>query len=239
MSDLQARLLRAIEEQHAAEDRLLAATTVQDRTAVGTFERWSLRDNVAHMAHWRSGLAGLVGRRRAGILDDVEKLDELEDAVNAEVHATWRDRPWEEVTTAAAAGFDAGLDELRAWDDAALDSEWSEGLTVAGRVLQNSLWHATHLATWLQERGAGPAARELIHGIGDRVISVDGSPRARGTATYNVACFDALAGDRTSALAGLATAFAQRPELAEWAPEDSDLASLQDDPDFLSLLAAR
>ena len=50
---------------------------------------------------------------------------------------------------------------------------------------------------------------------------------------YNVACFEALAGRREDALEHLRRAYDLAPEkVSEWAPEDSDLDSIRDDPAF-------
>jgi quercetin dioxygenase-like cupin family protein len=52
---------------------------------------------------------------------------------------------------------------------------------------------------------------------------------------YNLACLEALAGNREQALASLRRAFELRPELSEWTRADDDLASLRDDPEFQAL----
>jgi Flp pilus assembly protein TadD len=53
---------------------------------------------------------------------------------------------------------------------------------------------------------------------------------------YNVACMHARQGERAQALRALEQAFSLQPSLTESAPEDPDLASLYDDPEFQALL---
>jgi hypothetical protein len=53
---------------------------------------------------------------------------------------------------------------------------------------------------------------------------------------YGLACVDALSGRRDDALSWLTNAFSSRPQLREWAREDSDLESLHDDPGFRALV---
>lgn len=53
-----------------------------------------------------------------------------------------------------------------------------------------------------------------------------------GRVLYNVACAEALLGDRDTALEHLARATELEPESREWAREDDDLESLRDDPRF-------
>ncbi len=55
---------------------------------------------------------------------------------------------------------------------------------------------------------------------------------------YNLACLEAVEGQRDSALAALAKAIEIRPEVANWARDDDDLASLRDDPEFRALVDA-
>jgi len=53
-----------------------------------------------------------------------------------------------------------------------------------------------------------------------------------GGLLYNLACAEARLGDTDAALEHLAEAFAERPDLREFARDDEDLASIRDDPRF-------
>ena len=53
---------------------------------------------------------------------------------------------------------------------------------------------------------------------------------------YNLACAEAMLGEADEALGHLRLAIDSRPEAAEWAREDADLASIRDDPRFAELL---
>ena len=57
------------------------------------------------------------------------------------------------------------------------------------------------------------------------------------TIQYNLACLEALQGHPAEALFALRRAVELRPEAAEWAREDRDLASLRGDPEFEALVA--
>jgi quercetin dioxygenase-like cupin family protein len=56
---------------------------------------------------------------------------------------------------------------------------------------------------------------------------------------YNLACLEAVAGDREAALASLRRAIELRPDVAEWAGDDEDFESLRDDPEFKAAVALR
>jgi quercetin dioxygenase-like cupin family protein len=53
-----------------------------------------------------------------------------------------------------------------------------------------------------------------------------------GSLHYSLACLEAVQGHREAALASLRRAVELRPEAAEWAREDEDLASIRDDLDL-------
>jgi hypothetical protein len=52
---------------------------------------------------------------------------------------------------------------------------------------------------------------------------------------YELACVEAVAGNRDAALAALRSAIEREPKVAAHAREDDDLASLRDDPEFAEL----
>jgi hypothetical protein len=54
----------------------------------------------------------------------------------------------------------------------------------------------------------------------------------RGAILYNLACAEAQLGETDAALEHLAAGLKERPDLAEGARDDSDLAPIRDDPRF-------
>ena len=52
---------------------------------------------------------------------------------------------------------------------------------------------------------------------------------------YNLACVEAVDGNRDPALSALRAAIERRPEAAEWAREDEDFEFLREDPEFRAL----
>lgn len=56
------------------------------------------------------------------------------------------------------------------------------------------------------------------------------------TLQYNLACLEAVEGRRDGALDALRTAIGARPDVANWARDDDDLAGLRGDPEFEALV---
>ena len=67
----------------------------------------------------------------------------------------------------------------------------------------------------------------------ERSLAIDGD---NPDTLYNVACCYALMGESDHALDCLEQASLRGTSIAEWAENDSDLASLQDDPRFHTLM---
>jgi hypothetical protein len=65
---------------------------------------------------------------------------------------------------------------------------------------------------------------------------VEANPQSAGS-VYNLACAEAMLGDRDAALEHLARAVELHPPFAESAREDDDLASIRDDPRFARISA--
>jgi uncharacterized Zn-binding protein involved in type VI secretion len=72
-------------------------------------------------------------------------------------------------------------------------------------------------------------AREIL---AEGLAAKPGSP----TLHYNLACLEAIRGNRGAAIEALLAAIAGRPETAAWARDDEDFASLRDDPEFAELV---
>jgi quercetin dioxygenase-like cupin family protein len=74
-------------------------------------------------------------------------------------------------------------------------------------------------------------AREIL---AEGLAAKPGAP----TLLYNMACLEAVQGNRGAAVEALRAAIAGRSEAAAWAREDEDFASLRDDPQFALLTDA-
>lgn len=96
----------------------------------------------------------------------------------------------------------------------------------AGEVFRESGWEYSFAAQ-----------PHVVSGDYDRAVEVAAEGLERHPADpgllYNVACYEALAGRREDALAHLRRAHELAPEkVSKWAPGDSDLDSIRDDPAY-------
>jgi tetratricopeptide (TPR) repeat protein len=96
---------------------------------------------------------------------------------------------------------------------------------VAGEAYAPAPWEASLHAALLAGRGDQERARAAV-------ADALAEHPDHSSALYNVACAEALLGDRDAALEHLARAVELEPKCREWAQGDDDLASLRGDPRF-------
>ena len=94
-----------------------------------------------------------------------------------------------------------------------------------GEAFRISPWEVNREIIPLFERGDFAAVKERLESF------VEENPESAGS-LYNLACAEAMLGEKDAALEHLARAVKLHPPFAESAREDDDLASIRDDPRF-------
>jgi hypothetical protein len=94
-----------------------------------------------------------------------------------------------------------------------------------GGAFVPSPWERYMAAVPIAAGGDPSSAADLVYeALGDH----PGNPQV----LYNLACFESLAGRRSSALGHLAEAIEIKPQVAAWARDDRDFDPIRDDPRF-------
>jgi tetratricopeptide (TPR) repeat protein len=99
----------------------------------------------------------------------------------------------------------------------------------AGVAFTPQPWEPNRDVFALLDAGRPEEAKRLLEEALDRY-------QDRSTLHYNLACAEALLGEADEALEHLRLAVEARPSLADSAREDTDLASIRDDPRFGELV---
>jgi tetratricopeptide (TPR) repeat protein len=235
---IQAALLSLLELARDERQAWIDSIPEAERQATGTAEKWSLKDDLAHMAFWERRSAERIAAQRRG--DTFAELGDGFQEVNERVFEERRRWTWKQVLEDAERAHAALADHVRALDDAALTAarptESGGEQVIATNLLGNGYWHVLeHVARSYAARGEFDRAERLL----DRAIVANDQlkllPNDHATALYNLACFYATIGQPDKALPLLPEALRLRPDLAEWSKQDSDLDSLRDRPDFQAL----
>jgi rhodanese-related sulfurtransferase len=220
-----------------------------ERTANGTFERWSAKDTLAHIATWKRLHAEKLATVARGETPPIWTEDAVIEHVNAENYATFQTCSWDEMARAAEQSYQAHVAAVARLSERELVDPQTFPLTnghaLWPETLGNGCWHPfTHLTALAEQRGntARQARLNAAHlHARERIIATmqqSGTPRSEmATELYNLACLYALSGKPTQAVALLSEVTQMRPDFALHAKHDADFATLAADPSFQALVA--
>ncbi len=187
---------------------------------------WSPKDHQAHLTAWK---ARQVNRIRAARLAEPFPTDDREnDEINAELQVARAEWPWPEIVREADEATERLKTEIVAIGSTAL----VESQRLVGQVYGNGPSHAlTHFA-WLAAEGIGVDEARVTAFVEEHESQLASAPLPdsdRGVGLYNLACAHSVAGRLDRARPLLRTAFQLRPDLADFALEDPDLAALREE----------
>jgi tetratricopeptide (TPR) repeat protein len=237
MADLKTRLIQLLDLGRSLQQQFIADLDPAARSAAGTWENWSVKDELAHISAWQlNSLARLAALRHDEPVPDFSDYH----AINRSIYNTNRDRTLAEI---AAEGDRAYVDftaliQASAEEDLTQPLRFSEkeSNTLVTEIIGNGLAHpVVHYADYYRRRGELDKALQVYEAS---VAAVADWPEQFGLARYNLACFYALNGQTDQAIAALGEALRLRPDLLEWSRQDTDLVALRDSAAYQALYAA-
>lgn len=207
-----------------------------ERTAIGTLVHWSARDHVAHLTFWKQRLsltlAALARSETPPSKGDIE-------ALNAQVFAEQRERPWSDILLEAEQAHADLLAHLEHFTEEDLArSHWllledgEDGIVPQGQplwssILSNGYWHPQeHFTQFYLDRNDVLHATQLQEAWTGNVMQREVPPVMQSIALCQLASFYAATNQRASAQAALRQALALNPDLAEFFKQDPDITSL-------------
>jgi hypothetical protein len=232
-------VLRLLARGYEVEMAYVRNLPVEQRSQRGTWERWAIKDSVAHSAAWRrhlaSGLAAVADGRAPERADDYEHQNRL-------IYEEHAGMAWPEVeafATDAHRKLTAQASRLSAEQmDSTTYLPWQRDRPLWRVVLGTGFNHPLiHIADHLKQDGAVSHAADLVGEMAAAVVDLDDSADWQGTVKYNLACRHALLGATETAVERLSEAFELNADLLPWSKEDPDLESIRDDPACLALYA--
>ena len=239
--DKRGTLINLLDFAMGIRDGVESMLTTEERLANGTYETWSAKDTLAHVALW-------LGR-------DLKSLDmapgtipffngDTIDGENRRIHAEYRGKTWEEINDFYRETFGQTRKRVIAMreDELLRDLESADGSKrpVWRAFAGHALMHVAHHFARLYVRGGEiDRATQLEEKTATLLAGLDASPEWLGRINYNLACHYSLIGQSSRAIDLLKDAFSRNPEIADWSTKDPDLDSLRDNPDFASLYQER
>ena len=187
---------------------------------------WSPKDHQAHLTLWKGRQADRYEAVRNGRPPLVDPRED--DEINAELHATRADWAWDDLVAEADAVSQRLESEVAAVDPAVLLSEDR----LLGGTFGNGPFHAVIHFGWLIDAEIGLDAARVDRFVDREEELLRSSPLAEtdiAAGLYNIACHHVLSGRLDRARPLLRESFAARPDLRDWAAQDSDLEALRDE----------
>ena len=231
-------LIKLIQVSYGKQREYLATLTEEEKSAASDVANWSPKDVMAHIIYWNADMAGEL----AG-LDQLDRADGdgTVDHINGDVWQQYKDVTWAEVKDLLDQVQYDLLESLKDLDvDQLNDNQrylWTNGRPLWQRINFGSFYHPMqHTAELIAKRGEIDQANDIMEEMTALQLALVESDTWRGNVLYNLGCHYAITGQREKALENIGRGIKMYPFLKEWAPKDSDLASLRDDPGLIDLL---
>ena len=224
---------RAIE----LENILVSDLTDDERSRQGTYEQWSIKDQIAHCAAWKDRLGRNISIALKGV---APTISEDYDQINEEIFQKFLKHSWEDVVAYSKQAGSSLIEVVRTISDEDLligeVLPWQSGRELWKVIIGHGYTHPlTHYSQVYSERGSMEQAQELQEEMAETLMGMDESPGWKGVAVYNLACFYALSGLRDKAISGLQDALRLNPALTDWSKQDPDFDSIREDPKYLAI----
>ena len=236
--NIKTRLIDLIHESHKITHAFISGLSETERDAVGTAEKWSAKDNVAHMIEWVERFCNdLDTARRGETVIEVEHINQA----NLEIFEQHSQLSWQAIIEKVNRAHVAMLAQVEAMSEEQLQSTqffaWQNRRPIWHSVAGSYCIHPImHLSSVLIQHGHIAEATRMMEMISEKLLSLDESAHWRGTTLYNLACHYSQAGEKGKAIARLDEALRMYPEFIEWSKQDTDLNPLRDEPAYQQLM---
>jgi hypothetical protein len=233
-----ANLLSTIQAVQDEILRLAGSLTKDERNTSGSAENWGARDVLAHLGMGMRILASDLAVARGG---ETPPRGERPELSNQAIYTLYSGRPWQEFASLIKESHAELLEQLQLFSEEELNDTgrypWLNGTALWRVIAGTAFVHSTiHLAQTAIQRGELATARRIADLERNLGITLDSSDSWQGMIWYNQGCYHAMLGEKEPALKNLEKGMRMVPNFVEFASQDTDLVSLHQDPDFLTLL---
>lgn len=190
---------------------------------------------MAHIHTWRDRLGSLL--EAAANRKSSSRYSSF-DEENEKIFQQNQDRPWEKIQQDGALAFQGLQKALDSMPDEYLEDliEEAAGRPIWREVGFSGYYHVLdHLSRYYLEHNDLEEAQDLQLRLAENMVSLDSSDEWKGTISYNLACFYAIAGQAEQAIAELSIALKGNQGLVDWSKKDTDLDSLRELPEYRAL----
>jgi tetratricopeptide (TPR) repeat protein len=201
--------------------------------------QWTAKDQLAHVTAWRRVAAAELEAVRTGVPDPV--VADGDDVENARIYEETHRLPAATVIEAAEGSWDQLSSALEACSEDVLSNPRIRDRGAEAwlwQVVPDNVHHlAEHLVYWQTEAGKDAGAEEAAKWAYEIATATLPDDRGRGAAEYNLGCFYAVRARLDEAMPYLMRGLELRPDLRDWAKQDSDLGLIRARADLVGELS--
>lgn len=212
--------------------------TEKQKEEKGSLEKWSAKDTLSHLVFWGNHFNSQAEKAKSG--EKVPLAGDYLDQVNDGVLIEHMEQPFSEALIELKKSFQKSTEIIRSFSADELNDkenfEYLNGHTLIFCALGTFGWHITHHISDFYVKNE--QIEKAIKFQEKYTMKLRDFPAWEANAIYNLACFFAQIGNKEKAINNLKTAFIIRPDLIEWAKNDTDLDPLRKDLDFKALFPA-
>jgi tetratricopeptide (TPR) repeat protein len=236
--NIKSKLIELIERASELIRDLESSISEEECRLVGTYERWEIKDHIAHCAAWNERLTKNISTALQGITPVTEEDYER---VNAEIYNKHRDQSWEEIVAYSEAAYHELIEVVNSISEVNLSEgellPWQNGRELWKLIIGTSYTHplSYHVCPLYIEKGNSTLALEIQEEMTKGLGVLDDSPSWVGVNKYNLACFYSLSGYKDRAIQGLKEALHLNPELEDWSKQDPDFDAIRGEAEYLAL----
>ena len=234
--DIKTDMFNFLESMRTELGDLVQSLTPEEKARRGSLQGWSAKDMLAHLAFWNYHFNCQLERGFAG--QPIPKSGDYLDQVNDGVLYEHLEQPFDEALADESLAYsqfchivgDISLEDMQDPQKYA----FLEGRSLLERALGTYGYHtAAHISDYYVKHGQVERARALQESITQPLL---GFPGWEANAVYNLGCFYSLNGFKQEAIVKVKEAFEIKPDLVDWAKQDSDLDALRDMPEYKELV---
>lgn len=236
--DKKSQLLELLNKSQQSELRFISDLNEEERAMSGTAQDWAVKDEIAHVAAWKAITSERFRAFMAG--EEPQDYDGL-DAFNDELFQRHKEDSWQEVQDFHERAYQELIEQVQLiTENDLLDGQrydWLRGRSFWRRMLHTGYFHPqVHIAFYYSNQGDKDRGNQLMEEITNTLLTMDETPHWQGQSIYNLACFYALSGNKERAIDNLGRAFSLSSDMVEWSREDTDLASIWEEPGYRALV---
>ena len=214
---------------------LISSLTPEEKTRRGSLAQWSAKDTLAHLVFWENYINTVLEKGLQG--EKTPLVGDYPNQLNDGVFIEHIDQPFEEAAAQEAAVYQHLLNILKpiSPDDLVDPDKYAflDGRSILDRTIVDYVYHAgNHIGDYYLKNGQLAKSRTLQESMAEHLYVF---PCWEGNAHYNLARFYSLNNFPAEAIGQLRSAIKIKPDLIEWAKQDSDLDPLREMAEFQAL----